>query len=109
MKLELYYKNLLLGEFSQKDGKMFYNSNPVGENEFFNKFSNSIFYDLKFSDCVLVEKLPLFLENYEQAICNEKFVKLVDIKQEDSLFEKLCKLCKLKFDDFSYHFKTKNM
>lgn len=107
MKVELYFKNLLLGEFFQKDNKLYYNSNLSGENEFCKSCFNSMFYDLKNSNCVKIEQLPKFLEGFKEAIENPKFIFLAKIKDEDSLFVKLCKLSLIKFDNFEYNLKLK--
>lgn len=107
MKIELYYNDLLLGEFVQKDKQMFYSSNSVGEKEFCEKYYNSIFYNLKSSANIKINELPDFLKEFEEALSNPKFIRLANLNNRDSLYEKLCKLSQLNFDHFNYHLELK--
>lgn len=106
MKINVYFKNYLLGSLTKGSGGFVYNSNTQGELEFKNNTVSSAFYELYNSKNAQLKELPAFLQEYLQMTKNDFFITHAEISLQDDDFTKLYKLSKLRFDDMGFYIKA---
>lgn len=103
--MKIFYKNLELGNMQFVDGNIIYTSNTKNEKEFKEKYILSCEYKLFDSNKKVLNKLPKFLMPYYDMTKNKEFIKLANINDSDTGFEKLEKLALLHFDDMGFYIK----
>ena len=107
MKINLYFKEYMLGNITCKNGQLFYSSNCEKERQFKENCFSSIFYPLFDStNTILDENMPRFLKDYIQMCENDFLVSQAKIENTDDVFTKLYKLSTLNFDDFGFYLKA---
>lgn len=88
------------------ENEIFYCSDKEGEKKFFENSINSNFYTLKNSSKTKIEKLPLFLDEFDSCLKNTFLTQQAGIKESDNYFTKLFLLAKLDFDRTHFFLKS---
>lgn len=105
-KIQLFYKELLLGELEFLNGKYIYNSSSF-EQSALKKYKGIVNYNLKNSKNLESDKLFDFFNNYfvNKIRKNKKICNIINFSNEDNDFDILLKYANFRQDEIGFHLK----
>ncbi len=104
MKINVYYKEIKLGELSHVTNNYIYKANKQNIEKAHKKGYITFLY--KCDDSFISEELPFSLQNLIPTEKQQDILLLADINKNDSDFEKLYKLSKLDLETTDFYVKS---